>query len=56
MKGTHLKFIDLKVKDQGNYTCVAQNVAGSIEFTYVLKVMGKIMIIVKTLSDLGEHI
>ncbi|XP_060557455.1 fibroblast growth factor receptor 4-like [Ruditapes philippinarum] len=42
MKGTNLKFMDLKVKDQGNYTCVAQNVAGSIEFTYVLEVMEKI--------------
>lgn len=42
MKGTNLKFTDLKVKDQGNYTCVAQNTEGSIEFTFVVEVIGKL--------------
>ena len=36
----NLKFTEVKVEDNGNYTCVASNDGGSLEFTFVLEVIG----------------
>ena len=40
VKSMNLKFTEVKVEDNGNYTCVASNDGGSLEFTFVLEVIG----------------
>ncbi|WAQ95021.1 FGFR4-like protein, partial [Mya arenaria] len=42
MKGINLKFTALQILDRGNYTCLAQNTEGKVEFTYVVDVVEKI--------------
>lgn len=42
VKGTNLKFTELRVEDEGNYTCAAQNSEGFIEFTFVVHVIERI--------------
>lgn len=40
VKNQNLKFMEVKLEDEGNYTCVAQNAAGKIEFTFHVLVEG----------------
>lgn len=42
IKGHNMKFMELKPSDSGNYTCIASNPAGRIDFTFVVHVMEKI--------------
>ena len=32
--------MELKPSDRGNYTCVASNSAGTLEYTFILNVIG----------------
>ena len=41
MKGSNLKFMELEVSDRGNYTCVASNAVGRLEFTFIVDVISK---------------
>lgn len=42
LKGNNLKFENSTVSDSGNYTCVAQNTLGKIEFTYIVEIDKKV--------------
>ena len=40
LKSSNIKFMELKPSDRGNYTCVASNSAGTLEYTFILNVIG----------------
>ena len=40
LKSSNIKFMELKPSDRGNYTCVASNNAGTLEYTFILNVIG----------------
>lgn len=42
MKGTNMKFMEIQPKDSGNYTCIASNSAGRIDFTFIVNVIEKV--------------
>ena len=41
MRRWSLRLDELVPSDEGNYTCVVENVFGEIEWTYSLRVVGK---------------
>ena len=37
-----MKFMEIQPKDSGNYTCIASNSAGRIDFTFIVNVIGMV--------------